>query len=161
MLNFIYPINYQRDGVHKLQLTNSITQGVIWHVISLVNKRERSKYDWWWAQHLISIISAMKQKKTSKRKVQFCTDFTDLDIEQKVEEKKPKKKTDKFASPATICNINVMCFPINPPYLQDLLLRFIQWISRCINGWFCYIVTPIITQCTTNVLQFSHKNKTH
>lgn len=38
-------------------------------------------------------------------------------------------------------------------YLHNLPLWFVHRISKCINWWFCDIVGPPITLCTSDVLQ--------
>lgn len=42
---------------------------------------------------------------------------------------------------------------------MDFPLRFVHWISRCINGWFSNIIASIITHRTSNILHFDNNEK--
>lgn len=44
-------------------------------------------------------------------------------------------------------------------YLMDLPLRFVHWISWCINRWFSNIIASIITHRTSNILHFDNNEK--
>lgn len=42
---------------------------------------------------------------------------------------------------------------------MDLPLRFVHWISRCINGWFSNIIASIIAHRTSYILNFDNNEK--